>query len=65
MPKADEAVQNALFYQVWNWSLQVRAKQVCKANRKVWAATLTTNKRKNEMMTLWYTPHYTSGLRGT
>ena len=38
MPKADKAVQNALFHQVWNWSLQVRVRQMCKANRKVWAA---------------------------
>lgn len=37
MPKADEATQNTLFYPVWNWSLQVRARQMCKANRNIWA----------------------------
>lgn len=37
-PKAGEAVENALFYQIWNWSLQVRVRQMCRANRKVWAA---------------------------
>lgn len=37
-PKADEAIENALFYQIWNWSLQVRVRQMCRANRKVWAA---------------------------
>lgn len=38
MPKADEAIQNALLYQVWNWSLRVRVRQTCKANREAWAA---------------------------
>lgn len=53
MPKADEGIQNALFHRIWNWSLQVRARQMCEAKRKVQAANTLSILQLSTILPQW------------